>query len=178
MRGQKELAVPQRQFRMAAKKVARTEQTEEARPQQQQPDMDRYLLQIDRQTKRSFKNSRSCAICGTRDQRPLRQTWRVSDCHSTPISNACAGSAFRIVGPGQTRQGCSVREVFNLAHLFDHRIKLLLSLSCHHSTGGVLGDGLRAQKISLSHIIGCPVFRLRRMRLSRPSHTIVCSYAW
>ena len=43
--------MPQRQFRMAAKKVARTEQTEEARPQQQQPDMDRYLLQIDRQTK-------------------------------------------------------------------------------------------------------------------------------
>src|SRR6476660_10238079 len=75
MRSQKKLAVPQRQFRMAAKKVARTEQTEEARPQQQQPDVDRYLLQKDRQTKRSFKNSRSCAICGTRDQRPLRQTW-------------------------------------------------------------------------------------------------------
>jgi hypothetical protein len=61
---------------------------------------------------------------------------------------------------------------------FDHRIKLLLSLSCHHSTGGVLGDGLRAQTIALSRILRCSVFRLRRMRLSRPSHSIVCSYAW
>jgi hypothetical protein len=41
-----------------------------------------------------------------------------------------------------------------------------------------LGDGSRAQKISLSRILGCSVFRLRRMRLSRPSHSIVCSYAW
>jgi hypothetical protein len=41
-----------------------------------------------------------------------------------------------------------------------------------------LGDGLRAQKISLSRILGCSVFRVRRMRLSRPSHSIVCSYAW
>jgi hypothetical protein len=86
--------VPQRQFRMAAKKVARTEQTEEARPQQQQPDMDRYLLQIDRQTKRSFKNSRSCAICGTRDQRPLRQRGRVN----LPTCKACDRSVvFRFI---------------------------------------------------------------------------------
>ena len=39
-------------------------------------------------------------------------------------------------------------------------------------------DGLRAQKISLSRFLGCYVFRLRRMRLSRPSHAIVYSYAW
>ena len=57
MRSQKEWEVPPHQFRMPAKKVAKTEQTEEARPQQQQPDMDRYLLQIDRQTKRSFKTA-------------------------------------------------------------------------------------------------------------------------
>ena len=57
MRSEKEWEVPQHQFRMPAKKVAKTEQTEEARPQQQQPDMDRYLLQIDRQTKRSFKTA-------------------------------------------------------------------------------------------------------------------------
>ena len=50
MRSQKEWAAPQRQFRMPAKKVARTEQTEETRPQQKQADMERYLLQIDRQT--------------------------------------------------------------------------------------------------------------------------------
>ena len=65
MRGQKEWAVPQRQFRMPAKKVVRTEQTDEARPKQEQPAMDRYLLQIDRQTKRSFKTAeaaRSAAL--------------------------------------------------------------------------------------------------------------------
>jgi hypothetical protein len=55
MRSQKESAVPQRQFRVPGKKVARTEQTEEARPQEQQPDMERYWLQTDSQTKRSFK---------------------------------------------------------------------------------------------------------------------------
>ena len=57
MRGQKEWAVPERQFRMPAKKVVRTEQTDEARPKQEQPEMNRYLLQIDRQTKRSFKTA-------------------------------------------------------------------------------------------------------------------------
>jgi hypothetical protein len=60
--------VPQRQFRMPAKKVAKaelTEQTPEERPKQQQPDTERYLLQIDRQTKRSFKTfetARSAAL--------------------------------------------------------------------------------------------------------------------
>ena len=57
--------MPQRQFRMPGKKVARTEQTDEGRPQQEQPEMDRYLLQIDRQTKRSFKTAeaaRSAAL--------------------------------------------------------------------------------------------------------------------
>jgi len=37
------------------RKVANVGQTEEERPQQRQPDTERYLLQIDRQTKRSFK---------------------------------------------------------------------------------------------------------------------------
>ena len=32
-----------------------TEQTQEERPKQKQPDTKRYLLQIERQTKRSFK---------------------------------------------------------------------------------------------------------------------------
>ena len=57
MRGQKEWAVPPRRFRMPGKKVARTEQADEARPKQEQPEMDRYLLQVDRQTKRSFKTA-------------------------------------------------------------------------------------------------------------------------
>jgi hypothetical protein len=41
---------------MSAKQVANAEQTEEERPPRRQPDdPERYLLQIDRQTKRSFK---------------------------------------------------------------------------------------------------------------------------
>ena len=65
MRGQKEWAVPPRQFGMPGKKAVRTEQTDEARPKQEQPEMDRYLLQVDRQTKRSFKTAeaaRSAAL--------------------------------------------------------------------------------------------------------------------
>ena len=57
--------MPQRHFRMPAKKVVRPEQTDEQRPQHQQPDTERYQLQIDRQTKRSFKTSeaaRSAAL--------------------------------------------------------------------------------------------------------------------
>ena len=42
---------------MPIKKVANAEQTEEERPLQRQPDTERYLLQIDKQTKRSFKTS-------------------------------------------------------------------------------------------------------------------------
>jgi len=57
--------VRQRPFRMPAKKVVKTEQTEEERPQQRQPDTERYQIQIDRQTKRSFKTpeaARSAAL--------------------------------------------------------------------------------------------------------------------
>ena len=61
MRGQKEWAVPRR-FRMPGKKVARTEQADEARPKQEQPEMDRYLLQVDKQTKRSFKTAEAARL--------------------------------------------------------------------------------------------------------------------
>ena len=57
--------MPQRQFGMPGKKAIRTEQTDEARPKQEQPEMDRYLLQVDRQTKHSFKTAeaaRSAAL--------------------------------------------------------------------------------------------------------------------
>jgi hypothetical protein len=50
---------------MAAKKAAKPEQSEEERPQHQQPDTERYQLQIDGQTKRSFKTpeaARSAAL--------------------------------------------------------------------------------------------------------------------
>ena len=40
---------------MPAKNAAKTEQPEEERPKQYQQETERYLLQIDRQTKRSFK---------------------------------------------------------------------------------------------------------------------------
>jgi len=57
--------VPQRHFRMPTKKVVKPEQADEQRLQHQQPDTERYQLQIDRQTKRSFKTSeaaRSAAL--------------------------------------------------------------------------------------------------------------------
>ena len=57
--------MPQRQFRMPAKKVAKPERTDEQRLEHQQPDTERYQLQIDRQTKRSFKTpeaARSAAL--------------------------------------------------------------------------------------------------------------------
>ena len=57
--------MPQRHFRMPTKKVVKPEQTDEQRLQHQQPDTERYQLQIDRQTKRSFKTSeaaRSAAL--------------------------------------------------------------------------------------------------------------------
>ena len=65
MRSQKEWVVPQRHFRMPTKKVVKPEQADEQRLQHQQPDTERYQLQIDRQTKRSFKTSeaaRSAAL--------------------------------------------------------------------------------------------------------------------
>jgi hypothetical protein len=65
MPSQREWVLPQRPFKMPIKKVANAEQTEEERPQQRQPDTERYLLQIDRQTKRSFKTpeaARSTAL--------------------------------------------------------------------------------------------------------------------
>ena len=45
----------QRPFRMPAKNAAKRKQPEEERPKQNQQEPERYLLQIDRQTKRSFK---------------------------------------------------------------------------------------------------------------------------
>jgi hypothetical protein len=47
--------LPQRHFRMPAKKVAKPEPIEEERVRTKEPDTERYQLQIDRQTKRSFK---------------------------------------------------------------------------------------------------------------------------
>jgi hypothetical protein len=47
--------LPQHQFSMHARRDAKTEQAEEERPRRQQTDTERYLLQIDKQTKRSFK---------------------------------------------------------------------------------------------------------------------------
>ena len=53
-RHQKGSVVRQRQFRMPAKKMDRADQTDESRPQQRQIETERYFLEIDRQTKRSF----------------------------------------------------------------------------------------------------------------------------
>jgi hypothetical protein len=50
---------------MPTKNVTKKERVEEARSEQSQPGTERYLLQIDRQTKRSFKTpeaARSAAM--------------------------------------------------------------------------------------------------------------------
>jgi hypothetical protein len=50
---------------MPAKNAAKREQAEEERPKQNQQEPERYLLQIDRQTKHSFKTleaARSAAL--------------------------------------------------------------------------------------------------------------------
>ena len=47
----------QRPVRMLAKNTAKREESENDRPNQSQAEPERYLLQIDRQTKRSFKTS-------------------------------------------------------------------------------------------------------------------------
>jgi hypothetical protein len=47
--------VRERELKMPAKNAASREKAEEDRPKQAQPETGRYLLQIDRQSKRSFK---------------------------------------------------------------------------------------------------------------------------
>ncbi len=57
--------MPQRQLRTPAKNVTKKERVEEARSEQSQPGTECYRLQIDRQTKRSFKTpeaARSAAM--------------------------------------------------------------------------------------------------------------------
>ncbi len=58
----KQWVLPQQHFRTAAKKVDNDEQPGER--QQRQPDTERYLLQIDRQTKRSFKTREAARSMG------------------------------------------------------------------------------------------------------------------
>jgi hypothetical protein len=52
----------QRPFRMRPKSYAKREPVEQERPTQNQQEPERYLLQIDRQTKRSF-NTPEAARC-------------------------------------------------------------------------------------------------------------------
>jgi hypothetical protein len=57
MRIQKEGFVRERQFGRPTKNVTKKERAEEARSEQSEPETGRYLLQVDRQTKRSFDTS-------------------------------------------------------------------------------------------------------------------------
>jgi hypothetical protein len=81
------------------------------------------------------------------------------------------GAAPRII-----RKNCQPSRPFQV-HQFDYGIKLSLSLPVTIPLMG-FWDGSRAQKISPSRILRYSVFRLRRMRVSQASQTIVCSYAW
>jgi hypothetical protein len=56
---------------MPARKVAKTQQAEEERAGRQQADTERYLLQIDKQTKRSFQDARRCVGHGIGNQSPV-----------------------------------------------------------------------------------------------------------
>lgn len=47
--------MPQRQLKMPAKDTAKSDKMDDEKPQQSQPTTERYLLQIDRQSKRAFK---------------------------------------------------------------------------------------------------------------------------
>jgi hypothetical protein len=57
-----ERVVPQRQFRMPTKNVTKKERAEEVRSEQSQPETGHYLLQVDRQTKRSFKTPEAARL--------------------------------------------------------------------------------------------------------------------
>ena len=63
----------QRQFGMPTKNVTKKERAEEARSEQSQPETGRYLLQVDRQTKRSF-NTPEAAQSAAMETWPQRQT--------------------------------------------------------------------------------------------------------
>ena len=54
----------QRPLRMPVKNAAKREEPENDRPQQNKPETERYLLQIDRQTKRSFKTPEAARSAG------------------------------------------------------------------------------------------------------------------
>ena len=54
--------MPQRQFRMPTKNVTKKERAEEVRSEQSQPETGHYLLQVDRQTKRSFKTPEAARL--------------------------------------------------------------------------------------------------------------------
>jgi hypothetical protein len=51
--------VRQRELKMPAKNAAKRKETEDDQPKQSQPETERYLLQIDRQSKRSFKTPKA-----------------------------------------------------------------------------------------------------------------------
>jgi hypothetical protein len=61
---QKGMVLSQRPIRMPTKNPAKREEPGEDRPSQNQPETERYLLQIDRQTKRSFKTSDAARSAG------------------------------------------------------------------------------------------------------------------
>ena len=54
----------QRELRMHAKNTVKKDKAEDEQPDQSQPTTERYLLQIDRQSKRSFKTPEAARIAG------------------------------------------------------------------------------------------------------------------
>ena len=52
----------ERRFRMPAEKPTKREETEDEQPKQSRSQNERYLLQIDRQSKRSFKTPEAARL--------------------------------------------------------------------------------------------------------------------
>ena len=75
VRSQYEQSVTERRLRTPAKDVAKDEQAEQGPSQQYQPDAGPYLLQVDGQTKRSFKTFEAAhsAALGIKTRFPVLQ---------------------------------------------------------------------------------------------------------
>jgi hypothetical protein len=64
--------VRQRELKMSTKNVSGREKAEEDHPKQSQPETGRHLLQIDRQSKRSFKTPEAAQTSALEIKSPFR----------------------------------------------------------------------------------------------------------
>ena len=87
----------ERELKMPAKKVASRERAEEDRPKQSQSETGRYLLQIDRQSKRSFKTPEA-AQTAAREIKSRFPALQVSIRRRNWLAHRCGLACFRVLG--------------------------------------------------------------------------------